>query len=877
MSIGPYRIIEALGSGANGEVYLAEDVRLGRKVAVKTLSALDSKQLVDAQRWVLREARAAARLNHPHIASVYDVIESPQGAHIVMEYVRGETLAARLRTGPLPAGEVIAIAIQLTDALAEAHGMGVVHRDLKPANVILTPKGDVKILDFGLAQVRPVEPGSTPVRSSRDFTLDGRQVGTPPYMPPEHLMGDRVDARGDLYSLGVMLYELLTGRRPFRGPDAMALTMAILTEPTPRASGSNDTVPPALDAIVFRAMSRLPQDRYASAAEMADDLRRASMGQELAVAPPRQAVSEAPTASWPRVWPVRLVRPQSALSLAAVGVVIVLGVYDAVSRGRLPVTAQVIEPPVIAVLPLTGVTGDSQDESLATGIADSLISSLSRITGLTVVSRQATLPFRDRKKDTATIARALGATVVVDGAMQRSGDKVRVSLSILHPETRTVAWSNTYDGSFADVFQLQSAVGAAVANALRVTLSPEDRRQLGSTPTGNIEAFADYAQARAFLERPDVKDNLERSLELSRAAVAKDPRFARAHAGLGEAYWRRFKAKGDVADAIAARDAAAEALRLDAGDASVHYTLAKIYRDTGRVDASSEELRSALRIQPKNDEAHSLLGQILAQKGELEASVAEINEAIALRPNYWAHHYALGLTFYGAGRFSDAVAAFGRVTELQPDNSWGFQMLGTSYHALDDTPKAIANYRRAIQLGDAMAYSNLGLVYLADGRFAEAARAYEEAIRREPRSPLKHRILGDCYSRLGQEKRAQTQYRQALQLGQEELRTNPRDGSSLSMVAIAEAKLGMLKRAEQDARTAVSLNPAGGEVLYRQAVVYALTGKLAESMDALEQALARGYSVNHARKDHDLESLRTRSEFTKLVSRTESVTKQGGQ
>ena len=202
MSIGPYRIIEALGSGANGEVYLAEDVRLGRKVAVKTLSALDSKQLADAQRWVLREARAAARLNHPHIASVYDVIESPQGAHIVMEYVRGETLAARLRTGPLPAGEVLAIAIQLTDALAEAHGMGVVHRDLKPANVVLTPKGDVKILDFGLAQVRPVEPGSTPVRSSRDFTLDGRQVGTPPYMPPEHLMGDPVDARGDLYSLG---------------------------------------------------------------------------------------------------------------------------------------------------------------------------------------------------------------------------------------------------------------------------------------------------------------------------------------------------------------------------------------------------------------------------------------------------------------------------------------------------------------------------------------------------------------------------------------------------------------------------------------------------------------------------------------------------
>ena len=190
-SIGPYRIIEGLGSGANGEVYLAEDTRLGRKVAVKTLSALGSKDLAEARRWVLREARAAARLNHPNIAGVYDVLETPDGAHIVMEYVRGETLAARVREGALPPPQVLEIAIQLADALSEAHAMGVVHRDLKPANVVITPKGGVKVLDFGLAQVRAVEPGSTPVRSSRDFTLEGRQIGTPPYMPPEHLIRHR--------------------------------------------------------------------------------------------------------------------------------------------------------------------------------------------------------------------------------------------------------------------------------------------------------------------------------------------------------------------------------------------------------------------------------------------------------------------------------------------------------------------------------------------------------------------------------------------------------------------------------------------------------------------------------------------------------------
>jgi TolB-like protein/Tfp pilus assembly protein PilF len=883
--IGPYKIIEGLGSGANGEVFLAEDTRLGRKVAVKTLSALGSKELADARRWVLREARAAARLNHPNIASVYDVLESEEGAHIVMEYVPGETLAARLRHGTLPVSQVMEIGAQLADALAEAHGLGVIHRDLKPANVMLTPKGTVKVLDFGLAQVRSADPDSTPAGSGPYFTLEGRKIGTPPYMPPEHLMGDPIDARGDIYSLGVTLFELLTRRRPFQGADGAALAAAILTQPTPRVSGSNHTVPASLDSIVYRAMSRLPRDRYGSAVVLAADLRRASAGLEPAGpgaasdAPthPHPFGSDVPTPAPPLGWSARLRSTRRVALLAGAGLIAVLGLAGFLARGRLTASPPAPSATVVAVLPLSGVGGEAQDESLATGIADSLISSLSRIPGLTVVSRQATLVYRDRKKDTAQIARDLGAGMVVDGALQRSGDKVRVSLSLLRPESSAVEWSHQYDGSFADVFTLQSAVGDAVADALRLKLSPDERREVGRAPTSNVEAFADYAQARSFLERPDVKENLERSLALFRAAVAKDPRFARAHAGLADALWRRFKVKGDMADAVAARDASAEALRLDAGDASVHYSLAKIYRDTGRVDASIEELKSALRIQPGNDEALSLLGQILAEKGDVEGGVREIHQAIRLRPDFWGHHYVLGLAFYQAGHFSKAVAAFGRVTQLQPDNSWGFQMLGTSYHALDDTGNAVANYRHAIGLGAAKAHSNLGLVYFTSGRYAEAARSYEAAIQLEPRSALKHRVLGDCYARLGQRGRAVDEYRRALQLSQEALQTNPRDASSLSMVAICEAKLGLHIDAERHALEAVTMGPATSEVLYRQAVVYALTGKPTEGLRVLEQAFARGYGANYARKDPDLETLWNRAEFTKLVALNESRSKNGEQ
>jgi serine/threonine-protein kinase len=870
-SIGPYRIIEGLGSGANGEVYLAEDVRLGRKVAVKTLSALDSQDLVDVRRWVLREARAAARLNHPNIASVYDVIESPGGAHIVMEYVRGDTLAVRLRQGgPLPPAQVVEIGIQLADALAEAHAMGVVHRDLKPSNAVITAKGSVKILDFGLARVRvPESPSGPPGSSSPDFTLEGRQVGTPPYMPPEHLLGDPFDARGDIYSLGVTLFELVTGRRPFSGANAMALTMAIVHEPTPHARDFGPAVPDALDAVVFRAMARLPEDRYASASAVRTELERIP-------ATGSTAFSDAPTRSGRQR--AALPRSGGATSVALAGLalaalVVGLGTYG--SRRGSPSKGDPASP-VVAVLPLSGAAGDAQAESLATGTADSLISSLSKVTGLAVVSRQATLPYRERKKDTDTIARELGATMVVDGAVQRAGDKVRLTLTVLRPGSKVVQWTNTYDGNLGEVFALQTEVAEAVTDTLRLRLSPEDRRAVEKPPTRNVEAFADYAQGRTFLERPDVKGNLDRSIELFKSAIAKDPRFVRAHAALGEAHWRRFKDTGDATAALAARDSAAEAMRLDANDASVRYTLAKIYHDTGRMDGAIEELRTAVRIQPGNDEAHSLLGQYLGQRGELDAGLAEIHKAIGLRPNYWAHHFALGSALFSAGQFANAAAAFRRVTELQPDNGWGFQMLGTSFHAMDDTQNAMVNYRRAIELGHARAYSNLGALLFDERRYAEAASAYEEAIKLEPKSPLKHRMLGDCYARLKDPSRAAPEYRRVIDLADDALATNPKDGTSLSLRAIAEAKLGMSEAALRDAERAVALSPSAADVMFRRAVVLAVSGREPDSLAALEAALAHGYSISLARRDPDLENLRKRSDFASVVGRHQPAAASGG-
>ncbi|HVR70256.1 MAG TPA: serine/threonine-protein kinase, partial [Vicinamibacteria bacterium] len=490
-SVGPYRILERLGAGANGEVFLAEDTRLRRRVALKTLAGTGGSDAAELRRKLLREARAAARLNHPNIAAVYDVLDSEEGVHIVMEYVPGATLAARVRQGPLPPMQVLDLALQLSGALAHAHELGVVHRDLKPANVIVSPSGQAKILDFGLARLHEVDAGSVHLSASDASTTDARQVvGTPPYMPPELLRGEGFDARGDIYSLGVSLFELLTGRRPFAARDGMALTAAILTAPTPRPRSITPDVPADLDEVVYRAMARDAKDRHRSATALQADLKRLTAG-----------ITDPPTMSRPlsRLWPPGR-RRLGGTALACVAVAV--GVYGAIGPGRWPwpspattAAPHATGPHVVAVLPLAGAAGDPRTESLAAGVADALITALSKLPDVTVVSRAATLRYGDRKQDPDAIARELGATVLVDGAVQRVGDRLRVTVTLLEPRSKTVRWQNAYDGSFGEVLTLQREVAEALARELR--LRSAGAQGAPTEPTDDAEAFADHAQARS--------------------------------------------------------------------------------------------------------------------------------------------------------------------------------------------------------------------------------------------------------------------------------------------------------------------------------------------------------------------------------------------
>ena len=700
--VGPYRIVERLGAGGMGIVYLAEDPRLGRRVALKRVSdpALTTP---DARAHLLREAAMAATLNHPNIATVYDVLEEEGRPYIVMEYVPGETLSSQLSTGPLAIDRVVQIGLQLCDALGEAHAHGVVHRDLKPANVRITPGGRVKVLDFGLA-LRPqvTVAGGDPAALVEGLSIAGEEladahgqtrdqiVGTPIYMAPEVLLGQSADVRADIYGLGVTLFELATGRAPFGGHNFVSVAVAVLTEPPPPAA---ELIPGGLGEIIARAMAREPSDRYQTITQMRRELaslsaKRTDMPTGVALlsdlpegvrasggaTPAGSGSAAAGSAIAPRL-SVRSPRWTVVVAGASVLVVVLAALTSTLWKGT---TEAASGPPVVAVLPLESGLG-AGEASLGVGVASALITDLASTRGLTVVSRVASLDQIGRSPDIQHLARDLGATYIVSGACQMVGERMRISLRLMRPDGAVVAGFPA-EGPRDRLFDLQRTLAQQIAEFVRGTgLSVADRTRLARRPTTNLDAFDAYSSGRALLERQDVAGNVLRAIESFERATTLDRSFAQAHAALGEAAWAQYRISKEPSWAARASASTVAARDLDPSSPEVRYTLALVFQGIGQTAQALDELRAAVDLQPNYDDAYRLRGEILARLGRWDEAFASLQKAIDVRPNYWGNYRSLGLAYRDAGRFDSALAAFQRIVDLVPDNAWGYQLLGTIY------------------------------------------------------------------------------------------------------------------------------------------------------------------------------------------------------
>ena len=838
-----YTIVEEVGAGGMGHVYKAIDRQLGKTVALKLVRPAAAGQGLARERF-RRELSLAQAVTHPNVCRVHDLGERDGALYISMEFVEGQTLDDLIQSvGHLSAKQTAALGRQICAGLQAIHERGIVHRDLKPGNIMVDRSGHAILMDFGLA-----------FHQGRDrLTGAGSVLGTLAYLSPEQARGRTTDHRSDLYALGLILFEMLTGRRP--PGDGGSAPMALREgERCPAPSRLVSEIPGGLDAIVLRCLEREPDRRFASAADLEGALTATAAGLASGVtSPPRR-----------RARPSRYMHGSRARWMVAAAAAVLAVAALWVWR---PATTRPPPPggrrPVIAVLPLANVSNDPNDEYLGVGVADSLITHLAALPSLTVVSRSATLEQRGRP--TRAVAQDLGANYLVHGGVQRADRRIHVTLNLVRPDD-SVAWGHEYEGSVDDPFTIHRKAAEGLSEALQLTLTEADRERLARVPTTNVDAFTDYSRARTLLERPDVPGNVSRAIETFQNAVRKDPRFALAHAGMGEAYWVQYRETKDEAAVAKASNAITEALRLDSEQPLTRFVLARLYDGTGRPEQAIEELHGVLTLQPGNDDAHRVLGDILLRHGRSEEALGELKKAVDLRPDYPENQRILGRAYYDLGRYADAVRFFSRLTQLQPDNTRGYQMLGAAYQASGDNARALENYERANAIRpDPKAYGNIGIIHYTQGRFREATRALEESVRLDPNGVRQLRYLGDTYRQLGESAKAREAYLRAVAVCESFLRVNPEDAEALSLLALFEAKLERHTEARRHLAAAIDLRPSDPDVLYRKAVVYMLSGDTVEAMSALEAALKHGFSPDLARRDADLAPLRPLPPYKSLL------------
>jgi serine/threonine-protein kinase len=838
-----------------GEVYRARDTRLGREVALKRVS--DPALASDiARRRILREARAAGALSHPGIATIYDVLDAPEGLFIVMELVPGETLADTLTGGPLPPDEALEVCAQLADALAHAHARGVVHRDLKPSNIHLTPQGRAKILDFGIAK-SDVDERDGGMRADDLGTAEGRMVGSPGYMAPEQVVGRASDQRTDIYSVGIVLFEMLTGERPYAKADRLATTLAMLEGPVPRVDERAPEVPREIADLVARAMARDPEDRFPTASALS-----------VAIARARRSLSDTETftGTLPDLDQKRGARRSRAALIAAIAALLLIAA-TALLWKPLRSTPVPARSPVIGVIPLRN-RGDAADDALVAGLSDALVKRLGSVRTLRVLPLSETREAAVGARNAAAIAHAVGAEFVVEGSLTRSGSSVDVDLAIVGANGQR--WSaGRYTGDAAQVFQLHRRAAEAVtaaltqAGALRGGMTPEP-----TPPTSNQEAFANYAQARVFLDRPDVPGNLNHAIDLLQSAIKDDARFALAYAALGEAYMAQYRETKNTEWPPKAQTANLEALRIDPQQPEVRMSLALMYEETGRPDEATEELKQVMLMQPRNDSAHLVLARLLMNKGKWDDSAAEARTAIDLRPAYWRNHAQLGDTYWRAGRLQEAAAAYQRLVELQPDSTRGYQRLGTALQTMGRYDEALDNYLKAVAIRPtAGTLSNMGTLYYWRGDYAKAADAYQRAIQLVPNNPKYYVNLADAQIHLGRRPQAMGNYRHALQEANKLLAVNAQDTDILTSLALSQAKLGEVTAAQATVLKALTVNAQDGDLLFVRAQIEAIAGKNDAACDGVRDALAHGKNAEDIRHADEFRGLKGCAAYDRVAAR----------
>ena len=639
-TVSHYRILEKLGGGGMGVVYRAHDERLDRDVALKVLPA---GMLGDetARSRFRREALTLSQLNHPNVAVVHD-FDSDNGVDfLTMEYVEGETLAAKAAAGPLAESEIVNLGTQIAEALEEAHEHQIIHRDLKPANVMVTSKGRVKVLDFGLAKmVRPTEVDAA--TASLAESQAGTVMGTVPHMAPEQFQGKALDARADIYALGAILYEMATGQRPFPEKQSTPLIASILTEPPQPPRELNGKVPPGLEAIILKALEKNPDERYQSAKQVLEDLGRLSV-------------------------------PGSV------------------------VAAQKPKIQSIAVLPLANLSGDPQQEYFADGMTEELITNLAKISALKVISRTSMMQYKGTKKPLPQIAKELKVDALIEGSVLREGGQVRITAQLIEASTDRHLWAESYQRDLRGVLALQSEIASAIGDKVRAAITPSERARLARARTVNPEAYESYLKGKFYLNKM-TPEGFEKGLAYLKQAIEIDPTDPLPYGGLALGY-SLIGHEATPDNLIPAKAAALKALELDPTLLDAHEALAeiKLYWDWDWTGAE-EAFERLLAQNPNLPEVHAHYSWYLELMGRVDGAHAEMKRASVLDPLTPLWPAWQGWQFWKTGQYDKTLDGARKALELNPDFPWGLYVLGVGYAEKGMYEEAISAHQKAARV-----------------------------------------------------------------------------------------------------------------------------------------------------------------------------------
>jgi tetratricopeptide (TPR) repeat protein/predicted Ser/Thr protein kinase len=847
-TLGHYRVVEEIGSGGMGVVYRAHDTRLDRDVALKVIrsGAIGSRS---AHERFMKEALLLSKLCHPNIAQVYDFDEQDGVEFLIMEYVKGTTLSSTIADGPAPEETAINVGIQIASALENAAEVGIVHRDLKPSNTMITSKGSVKVLDFGLARLFRTDDAN--ITESIDSA--GGVVGTLPYMAPEQLRGEPADFRSDIYSLGAILYEAGTGRRPFDSRISTGLISDILNKSPVPLRQRNSNLSLGFESIVLRCLAKDPRQRFQRASEV-----------RVALESVRGSGGMVPAG-------IKSTKRRSLIVFAVAALVVVATWFGMVATWRSSKHAPRVNAAIaneLAVLPLSAKEGDSQTLAFASGLVETLTSRLSQLSKnhpLQVVPASEV-----RAKGVTNLQEAreqFGATLGLQLNVERSGHLVRVNYALIDAKLHRQLGGDTITASDSDPFSLEDRVADSIVKSLEIDLQPQEEEALTAHGTTQPSAYDYYLQGRGYLQEPQKRENIDSAITVFGHALEQDPQYALAIAGLGEAYWRRYELDKENRWASQAQASCEKAAAMNANQTESHTCLGMVYTGTGKYDEAVSQYRRAVELEPTNDDAIRGLASAYAKLGKTDEAEKTLQGAINVRPQYWKGYNSLGALYVSEGRYEEAAKMFAQVIALAPDSFRGYSNLGATYIRLgryQDAVKALQNSIKIRPTEDA--FSNLGTAFYSLREFENAANNYAEAAKLNDQVYVVWGNLADAYYYSGKRGDAALAYKKAVSLATDRLRVNPNDASVLSDMSGYYAMLGQRREALDRLNKALQLSEQKDpEVLFEAAMVYNQFGETSSALQWLQKARAAGFSPTTMADAPALDNLHANAQFQAIL------------